>query len=123
MCADTILVHGNDAQRWRWLPQLATGERIGCMALTEPGACSDAASLAARAWRDDGGYVLNGRKMFITIGGIADVAVVYAKTDPGAGHGGISAFVVEKGARGFSASRDLQKLGMRSSVTSELVFD
>jgi alkylation response protein AidB-like acyl-CoA dehydrogenase len=123
LCADTILVHGNDAQRRRWLPQLATGERIGCMALTEPGAGSDAASLAARAERTDGGYVLNGRKMFITNGGIADVAVVYAKTDPGAGHAGISAFVVEKGARGFSAGRDLQKLGMRSSVTSELVFD
>ena len=123
LCADTILVHGTGAQRHRWLPGLATGERIGCMALTEPAAGSDVASLATRAERSGGGYVLNGRKMFITNGGIADVAVVYAKTDPAAGHGGISAFVVEKGAKGFSASRNLHKLGMRSSVTSELAFE
>ncbi len=123
LCADTILAHGTEAQRRRWLPRLATGEWIGCMALTEPGAGSDAASLATRAARSDGGYVLDGRKMFITNGGIADVAVVYARTDPDAGHAGLSAFVVEKGAPGFSAGRALHKLGMRSSVTSELVLD
>ena len=123
LCADTILAHGTEAQRRRWLPDLATGERIGCMALTEPGAGSDVASLSTRADRVDGGYVLTGRKMFITNGGIADVAVVYARTDPDAGHGGISAFVVEKGTPGFSAGRDLHKLGMRSSVTSELVLE
>jgi alkylation response protein AidB-like acyl-CoA dehydrogenase len=93
------------------------------MALTEPGAGSDAASLATRAARTHGGYLLDGRKMFITNGGIADVAVVYARTDPEAGHAGLSAFVVEKGAPGFSAGRALHKLGMRSSVTSELVLE
>ena len=121
LCADTILAHGNEEQRQRWLPGLAAGERIGCMALTEPGAGSDVAALSARAERRGGGYVLQGRKMFITNGGIADVAVVYARTDPG--RAGISAFVVERGTPGFSAGRSLEKLGMRSSVTSELVLD
>ncbi|HEY6005957.1 MAG TPA: acyl-CoA dehydrogenase family protein [Anaeromyxobacter sp.] len=123
LCADTILSHGTEAQRRRWLPRLATGESIGCMGLTEPGAGSDAAALSTRAVRAEGGYVLDGRKMFITNGGIADVAVIYARTGPEAGHAGISAFVVEKGAPGLSAGRDLQKLGMHSSVTSELVLD
>ncbi len=123
LCADAILSHGSEAQRSRWLPRLATGEWIGCMGLTEPGAGSDAAALATRATRTRGGYVLDGRKTFITNGGIADVAVVYARTGPGAGHAGISAFVVEKGTPGLSAGRDLAKLGMRSSVTSELVFE
>jgi len=122
LCAETIQSHGTDAQRRRWLPRLASGESVGCMALTEPGAGSDVASLATRAERSGPGYLLNGRKMFITNGGIADVAVVFAKTDPSAGHAGISAFVVERGTEGFSASRNLHKLGMRSSVTSELVF-
>ena len=123
LCADTILVHGSEAQRRRWLPRLAAGEWIGCMALTEPGAGSDVASLATRATRHGGGWRLDGRKMFITNGGIADVAVVFARTGPGPGHAGISAFVVEKGAPGFSAGRALHKLGMRSSVTSELVLE
>ncbi|HYQ79902.1 MAG TPA: acyl-CoA dehydrogenase family protein [Anaeromyxobacteraceae bacterium] len=123
LCADTILAHGTEAQRLRWLPRLATGEWIGCMALTEPGAGSDVASLATRAERQGGGWRLDGRKMFITNGGIADVAVVFARTDPGPGHAGISAFVVEKGTPGFSAGRALHKLGMRSSVTSELVLE
>jgi butyryl-CoA dehydrogenase len=122
LCADTILAHGSDAQRRRWLPRLATGEWMGCMALTEPGAGSDVAALSTRAEKRDGGYVLEGRKMFITNGGLADVAVVYARTDPDP-HRGISAFVVEKDTKGFSAGRNLHKLGMRSSVTSELVFD
>lgn len=123
LCADTILAHGSEAQRCRWLPRLATGEWIGCMALTEPGAGSDVASLSTRAVRAEGGYRLDGRKMFITNGGIADLAVVYARTDPGPGHAGLSAFVVEKGAPGFSAGRALHKLGMRSSVTSELILE
>jgi butyryl-CoA dehydrogenase len=123
LCADTILAHGTEAQRRRWLPRLATGEWIGCMALTEPGAGSDAAAITTRAMRKDGGWVLDGRKMFITNGGIADLAVVYARSGPGAGHAGISAFVVEKGTPGFSAGRDLRKLGMHSSVTSELVLE
>jgi alkylation response protein AidB-like acyl-CoA dehydrogenase len=123
LCADTILQHGSDEQKVRWLPKLATGEWIGCMGLTEPGAGSDAASLRMRAERVEGGWRLNGSKMFITNGPIADVAVVFAKTDPEAGHAGISTFVVEQGTPGFSAGQPLHKLGMRSSLTSELVFD
>ena len=123
LCADTILVHGTGAQRRRWLPGLASGARIGCFGLTEPGAGSDVASLATRAVRRDGGWVLDGRKLFITNGGIADLAVILARTDPTAGHAGLSAFVVERGRPGFSAGRDLHKLGMRSSVTSELILE
>jgi len=123
LCADAIAAHGTEAQRRRFLPRLATGEWVGCMALTEPGAGSDVASIATRAERSGSGYLLNGRKLFITNGGIADLAVVYAKTDPSAGHAGLSAFVVERGREGFTAGRDLHKLGMRSSVTSELAFE
>jgi alkylation response protein AidB-like acyl-CoA dehydrogenase len=123
LCADTIRAHGTEAQRRRWLPRLATGEAIGCMGLTEPGAGSDVASIATRARRRDGGWVLDGRKMFITNGAIADVAVIYARTGPGGGHEGITAFVVERGTPGLSAGPDLHKLGMRSSVTNELVLD
>ncbi|HTP49416.1 MAG TPA: acyl-CoA dehydrogenase family protein [Anaeromyxobacteraceae bacterium] len=123
LCADAIAAHGTEAQCRRFLPRLATGEWVGCMALTEPGAGSDVASIATRAERSGSGYLLNGRKLFITNGGIADLAVVYAKTDPSAGHAGLSAFVVERGTEGFSAGRDLHKLGMRSSVTSELAFE
>jgi len=96
------------------------------MGLTEPGAGSDASALATRATPADGGYVLDGRKMFITNGGIADVAVVYARVGSGTGPAGITAFVVEReteGTPGFTAGRDLHKLGMRSSVTSELLLD
>jgi hypothetical protein len=93
------------------------------MGLTEPGAGSDAAALRTRAERRGDQWVLNGTKMFITNGSIADVAVVYARTDPEAGHAGISAFIVEKGTPGFSVSRDLVKMGVRTSPTSELVFE
>jgi butyryl-CoA dehydrogenase len=123
LAADTIFTHGTEAQRQKYLPSLITGERIGCMGLTEPGAGSDVASLRTRAERKDDTWVLNGAKMFITNGAIADVAVIYAKTDPAAGHAGISAFVVEKGTPGFSVSRNLIKMGVRASPTSELVFE
>lgn len=123
LCADTIFAHGTDDQRRRYIPKLASGEWIGCMGLTEPGAGSDVASLRTRAEKKGSTWVLNGTKMFITNGGIADVAVIYAKTDPAAGHAGISAFIVEKGTPGFSVSRNLRKMGMRTSPTSELVFD
>lgn len=123
LCADTILVHGTDAQKQKYLPRLASGEFIGCMGLTEPGAGSDVAALKTRAEKTAGGYLLNGSKMFITNGGIADVAVVYAKTDTAAAHAGISAFVVERGTPGYSVGRDLHKMGVRTSVTSELVFE
>ena len=123
LCADTIFSHGTDEQRRKYIPRLAAGEWIGCMGLTEPGAGSDVASLRTRAQRDGSHWILNGTKMFITNGAIADVAVIYAKTDPSAGHSGISAFVVEKGTPGFSVSRSLNKMGVRTSPTSELVFE
>lgn len=123
LCADNIFTHGNEEQRRKYVPKLASGEWIGCMGLTEPNAGSDVASMSCRADKQDGGYLLNGSKMFITNGGVADVAVVFAKTDPKGGHAGISAFIVEKGMKGFSAGKKLIKMGVRSSVTSELIFE
>ena len=123
LCADTIFTHGTDAQRRKYIPRLASGEWIGCMGLTEPNAGSDVASLRTRAERKGDSWVLNGTKMFITNGAIADVAVVYAKTDLSAGHAGISAFIVEKGTPGFSVGRQLIKMGVRTSPTSELIFE
>ena len=123
LCADTILVHGTDEQKKKYLPKLATGEWIGCMGLTEPNAGSDVASLKTRAEKRDGKWVLNGSKTFITNGGIADVAVVYAKTDPSAGHAGISGFIVEKGTPGFTVGQSFHKMGVHASVTSELFFE
>ncbi len=123
LCTDTIFAHGTDEQKRRYVPKLASGEWIGCMGLTEPGAGSDAASIRTRAVKQGDRWVLNGTKIFITNGSIADVAVVYAKTDPEAGHAGISAFVVEKGTPGYSVSRDLVKMGVKTSPTSELVFE
>jgi butyryl-CoA dehydrogenase len=122
LCADTIFTHGTEAQKRTYIPKLATGEWIGCMGLTEPGAGSDVASLRTKAEKKGDSWVLNGSKMFITNGAIADVAVIYAKTDPSAGHAGLSAFIVEKGTPGFSVSRSLHKMGVRTSPTSELVF-
>ena len=123
LCADTIYCHGTEEQKQKYVPKLATGELVGCMGLTEPGAGSDAASLKTRAVLDGDQWVLNGSKIFITNGSIADVAVIYAKTDPEAGHAGISAFIVEKGTPGFTVSRNLHKMGCRTSPTSELAFD
>jgi alkylation response protein AidB-like acyl-CoA dehydrogenase len=123
LCADTIFTHGSDAIKKRYLPKLISGEWIGCMGLTEPDAGSDVAAMKTRATKVDGGYLLNGSKMFITNGSVSDVAVVYAKTDPAAGHSGISAFVVDTKTKGFTVSRNLHKLGVRTSPTSELAFD
>ena len=123
LCADTIFAHGTDAQRSRYLPGLISGEQIGCMGLTEPGAGSDVASMSTRAERRGDSYILNGSKMFITNGPLADVAVVYAKTDKALKHAGISAFIVERGTPGFSAGQNLIKMGVRSSHTSELIFE
>jgi len=122
LCADTIFRHGSDAQRTHYIPKLARGEWIGCMGLSEPDAGSDVASMTTSAIRQGDAYVLNGTKMWITNGPIADVAVVYAKTDPDQQHAGISAFIVDKGTPGFSAGPPLIKMGVRSSQTSELVF-
>jgi butyryl-CoA dehydrogenase len=123
LCADTIFTHGRDDQRQKYIPRLATGEWIGCMGLTEPGAGSDVASLRTRAERKGDTWVLNGSKMFITNGAIADVAVIYARLAGSSGQEGISAFIVEKGTPGFSVGKQLKKMGVHSSPTSELIFD
>lgn len=109
---------GSDEQKQRWLPKMAKGEVIGCFGLTEPDSGSDPGSMQTRARRDGGSYILNGTKMWITNGSIADVAVVWAKTEEG-----IRGFLVERGTPGFSTSNIHQKLSLRASVTSELHFD
>ncbi|MBK5100320.1 MAG: acyl-CoA dehydrogenase family protein [Desulfobacteraceae bacterium] len=123
LCADTIFAHGTDAQRNKYIQKLASGEWIGCMGLTEPAAGSDVASLTTRAIKRGDRYILNGNKMFITNGPISDVAVVYAKTGKDLKHAGISAFIVEKGTPGFSSGKNLIKMGVRTSHTSELIFE
>ena len=123
LCGDTILRHGTDAQRERYLPGIASGKIIGCMGLTEPGAGSDAASIRTSARQTPDGWVLNGTKMFITNGPIADVAVVFAATVTDDSPVGISGFIVDKGTPGFSPGKKLKKMGMRASVTSELIFE
>lgn len=123
LCGDTILRNGTDEQKRRYLPKLASGEWIGCMGLTEPGAGSDAASISTRAERRGDRFVLNGTKMFITNAPYAQVAVVFAVTDKAAGHFGMSAFLVEKDTPGFRAGKKLNKLGVRSSATSELILE
>jgi butyryl-CoA dehydrogenase len=123
LCADTIFAHGTDSQKSKFIPKLASGEWIGCMGLTEPGAGSDVASITTRAEKRGDRYVLNGNKMFITNGPLADVAVIYAKTGKDLKHAGISAFIVEKGTPGFSAGKNLIKMGVRTSHTSELILE
>lgn len=123
LCGDTILRHGTEEQKERYLPRLATGEWVGCMGLTEPGAGSDAAALKTKAIEKEGHFILNGRKTFITNAPIAHVAVVFAITDQSAGHLGVSAFILEKGMKGLSTGQTWHKLGTRSSPISELVMD
>ena len=123
LCVNQLRLNGSDAQRARYLPKLVSGEHVGALAMSEPGAGSDVVSMQLRADRRGDGYVLNGRKMWITNGPDADVFLVYAKTDPAAAARGISTFIVERGARGFSTAQKLDKLGMRGSGTCELVFD
>lgn len=119
-----IWLHGTEEQKLRYLPKLCSGEYIGAMAITEPEAGSDAAGIRCSARRDGDAWVINGSKIFITNGSIADTVIVVAVTDPGAGGGkGVSAFIVEKGAPGFSVGRDLDKMGARSSPLSLLHFD
>lgn len=123
LCADTIFCHGTEEQKEKFLPRLISGEMIGCMGVTEPDAGSDVASMKTTAVKKDGKYILNGSKIFITNGPIADVAVIYAKTDPEKMHEGISGFIVEKGTKGFSSGPPLKKLGCKTSQTSELFFN
>ena len=122
LCVNQIHRNGNDAQKSKYLPKLVSGEHVGALAMSEPGAGSDVVSMKLRAEAVDGGYVLNGNKMWITNGPDADVLVVYAKTDPEAGSRGITAFIIEKDYEGFSTAQKLDKLGMRGSNTGELVF-
>ena len=123
LCSAHIHSFGSEPQKQRFLPPLASGQKVGCWGLTEPGSGSDAGGMRTTAVRDGAHYVLNGSKNFITNGGIADTAVVMAVTDPGAGKKGISAIVVERGAKGFRSGRKEDKLGVRSSDTSELFFE
>jgi alkylation response protein AidB-like acyl-CoA dehydrogenase len=123
LSADTIYQHGTIEQKKRYVPKMATGEWIGCMALTEPNAGSDAASITTNAVKKGDRWILNGTKMFITNGPIADVCVCYAVTDKEKKHMGISAFIVDKGFKGFSVSKTLKKMGVKTSTTAELVFE
>jgi isovaleryl-CoA dehydrogenase len=123
LCVNQISRNGNTEQKRRYLPKLISGEFVGALAMSEPGAGSDVVGMRTRADRRGDRYVLNGSKMWITNGPNANVLVVYAKTDPAAGPRGISAFLIEKGFAGFSTAQKLDKLGMRGSNTCELVFE
>jgi len=122
LCVNQIRRNGTEAQKRKYLPRLITGEHVGALAMSEPGAGSDVVAMTLRAERKADRYVLNGSKMWITNGPDADVLVVYAKTDPDAGAHGITAFVVERSFKGFSTGAKLDKLGMRGSNTGELIF-
>ncbi|KAA0574107.1 isovaleryl-CoA dehydrogenase [Azospirillum sp. Sh1] len=123
LCVNQIRKNGNEDQKRRYLPKLISGEHIGALAMSEPNAGSDVVSMKLRAEKKGDRYVLNGTKMWITNGPDADTLVIYAKTDINAGPRGITAFLVEKGFKGFSVAQKLDKLGMRGSNTGELVFE
>lgn len=123
LCINQIKRNGTETQKQKYLPKLISGEFIGALAMSEPGAGSDVTSMKLRAEDKGGVYVLNGSKMWITNGPDADVMVVYAKTNPELGAKGITAFLVEKGMKGFYTAQKLDKLGMRGSHTGEMVFD
>ncbi|MBB3329312.1 isovaleryl-CoA dehydrogenase [Halomonas campaniensis] len=122
LCVNQLKINANAEQKAKYLPRLMSGEHVGALAMSEPGAGSDVVSMKLRAEKRGDRYVLNGNKMWITNGPDADVLVVYAKTDPEAGSKGITAFIIEKGMPGFSTAQKLDKLGMRGSNTCELVF-
>src|SRR5450432_348266 len=122
LCVNQIHRNGSSAQKRKYLPKLVSGEHVGALAMSEPGAGSDVVSMRLRADRRGDHFVLNGSKMWITNGPDADTLVVYAKTDSQAGPRGITAFLIEKGMKGFSTAQKLDKLGMRGSNTCELVF-
>jgi len=122
LCVNQIKRNGNAAQKQKYLPKLVSGEHVGALAMSEPGAGSDVISMKLKAEDKGGCYVLNGNKMWITNGPDADTLVVYAKTEPELGARGVTAFLIEKGMKGFSIAQKLDKLGMRGSHTGELVF-
>jgi isovaleryl-CoA dehydrogenase len=123
LCVNQIRLHGSIDQKKRFLPKLISGEHVGALAMTETGAGSDVLSMRTTARKEGHSYVLNGTKMWITNGPYADVLVVYGKTSPQAGHKGMTAFLIEKGMKGFSTAQKLDKLGMRGSGTCELIFE
>ena len=123
LCVNQLRRWGNDQQKTRYLPKLISGEHLGSLAMSESGAGSDVVSMKLRADKKGDRYVLNGTKMWITNAPDADTLVVYAKTDPNGGSKGITAFLIERGFKGFSVAQKLDKLGMRGSETGELVFE
>lgn len=123
LCTDTLYQHATEEQKMRYIPRLATGEWIGCMGLTEPGAGSDAASMQATAVKKGDRWILNGSKTFITNAPVADLCVVYATVDKSKKHGGVSAFIVETGFKGFSTGKPFHKMGVRASTTSEVFLE
>jgi isovaleryl-CoA dehydrogenase len=123
LCVNQLKRNGSDAQRQKYLPKLISGEHVGALAMSEPGAGSDVISMKLKAEDKGGFYLLNGSKMWITNGPDADTMVVYAKTEPELGARGVTAFIVEKGMKGFSTAQKLDKLGMRGSHTGEMVFN
>jgi len=123
LCVNQLKRNGNEAQKRKYLPRLISGEHVGALAMSEPGAGSDVISMKLKAEDKGGFYLLNGTKMWITNGPDADTMVVYAKTEPELGARGVTAFIVEKGMKGFSTAQKLDKLGMRGSHTGEMVFN
>jgi isovaleryl-CoA dehydrogenase len=123
LCVNQMRRNGSEAQKRKYLPKLISGEHVGALAMSEPGAGSDVVSMRTRAEKKCDRYVLNGSKMWITNGPCAETLIVYAKTDPEAGPRGITAFIVEQGMKGFTTAQKLDKLGMRGSDTGELVFE
>ena len=123
LCVNQINLNGSKEQKAKYLPKLVSGAHLGALAMSEPGAGSDVVGMKTRAEKKGDRYILNGNKMWITNGPGADTLVVYAKTDPDAGPRGITAFLIEKGMKGFSTAQKLDKLGMRGSDTCELVFE
>src|SRR6476620_9532807 len=122
LCVNQIRRNGTDAQKKKYLPKLISGDHVGALAMSEPGAGSDVVSMTTRAEKKGDRYIVNGAKMWITNGPLAETLVVYAKTDPAAGARGITAFLVERSMKGFTQGAKLDKLGMRGSDTSELIF-
>ena len=122
LCVNQLRLNGNEEQKKKFLPELISGEKVGALAMSETGAGSDVVGMKTVATKNGDCFILNGSKMWITNGPNADTLVVYAKTDPGAGKHGITAFIIEKGMKGFSTSSKLDKMGMRGSNTCELIF-
>ena len=122
LCVNQLRLNGNEEQKKTFLPELISGEKVGALAMSETGAGSDVVGMKTIATKNGDRFILNGSKMWITNGPNADTLVVYAKTDPGAGKHGITAFIIEKGMKGFSTSSKLDKMGMRGSNTCELIF-